>query len=172
MIVPIKLCNGQTEPPMRAHEGDAGYDLTSLESFELKPLERKLAKTGVKLAIPINHYGRIAPRSGLALKYGIDVMAGVIDSSYRGEVGVVLINLSDKSVFFEKGEKIAQLIIENCSPVEWLKTDDLESTARNDDGYGSSGRKHIPTLADVRCIDNISSLGSPALEDEQSNNIQ
>ena len=161
MIIPINLINGDDSAlPMRAHEGDAGYDLSCLIDFELKPLERKLVKTGVKLAIPPNFYGRIAPRSGLAWKFGVDVLAGGIDSSYRGEVGVVLINLSSEDVFFEKGDKVAQLIIESCNSVEWLKTEDLESTARNDGGYGSSDNKP-PSLSDPRQIDLSNSLGSP-----------
>ena len=165
MIIPIKLCNGQTKLPLRAHEGDAGYDLSCFEGFELKPLERKLVKTGIKLAIPKNFYGRVAPRSGLAVKFGIDVMAGVVDSSYRGEIGVVLVNLTSEPVFFEKAEKIAQLIIESCQSVDWLKTDDLEATERNSDGYGSSDRKPVPSLSDVRQTDISNKLGSPSPED-------
>jgi len=168
MIIPVNLHDGQSKLPLRAHEGDAGYDLSCLEGFELKPQQRKLIKTGIKIAIPQNFYGRIAPRSGLALKFGIDVMAGVIDSNYRGEIGVVLINLSSEDVFFEKGEKIAQLIIENCQKVDWLKTEDLEETERNSKGYGSSDSKKLPQLSDCRQIDTIERLGSPSTEDKLS----
>ena len=84
--------------PARANKTDAGYDLWSVESYTLKPLERKLFKTGISVEIPEGHYGRIAPRSGLAYKHGLDVLAGVIDSSYRGEIGVILINLSNEEV--------------------------------------------------------------------------
>jgi len=166
MIIPIHLCEENAKLPQRAHEGDAGYDLCCLENVEIEPLERKLIKTGVKVAIPINHYGRIAPRSGLALKYGIDVMAGVIDSSYRGEIGVVLINLSDDTVVFDKSEKVAQLIIEGCLPVEWLETKDLDSTKRQGSGYGSSDRENRPSVSNPRKIDLSNCLGSPPPEDD------
>ena len=166
MIIPIKLCGKQTEPPLRAHEGDAGYDLTSLENFDLNPLERRLVKTGVRVAIPINHYGRVAPRSGLALEFGVDVLGGVIDSSYRGEIGVILVNLSNDIVSFDEGEKIAQLIIEKCQPVEWLKTDDLSSSERGDSGYGSSD-SGASSLSNSREVDLSNSLGTPrASEDD------
>ena len=164
MIIPVNLIDKDNSVlPRRAFEGDAGYDLSCLSAFELKPLERKLIKTGVKMAIPPNFYGRIAPRSGLAWKFGVDVLAGVIDSTYRGEIGVVLINLSSEDVIFEKGDKIAQLIIESCHSVEWLKTDDLEASERSSNGYGSTDSK-APSLSDPRPIDLSNRLGSPELE--------
>ena len=92
----------------------AGADLTSLETVTINVGRRHLFKTGLSLAIPSGYYGRVAPRSGLALKKGIDVMAGVIDADYRGELGVILINLGEEPVQINAGDKIAQLIIENC----------------------------------------------------------
>ena len=166
MIIPIHLCENNAKLPQRAHEGDAGYDLYCLEEVTIEPFKRMLIKTGVKVAIPINHYGRIAPRSGLALKYGIDVMAGVIDSSYRGEIGIVLVNLSDDAVVFDEGERVAQLIIEGCQPVEWLKTKDLDSTKRQTSGYGSSDEKSPPSLSNPREINVSNCLGSPPPKDD------
>jgi dUTP pyrophosphatase len=85
-------------------------------------------------------YGRIAPRSGLAYKYGIDVLAGVIDSDYRWDIGVLLINLWDTDVQIEKWERIAQFILEKCFDVEWKELDDLDESERADGWFGSTGR--------------------------------
>jgi dUTP pyrophosphatase len=153
--------------PQQAKAGDAGYDLFALESVLIRPFERKLVKTGIAAQIPKGYYGRIAPRSGLAWKSGIDVLGGVIDSGYRGDIGVILINhevseflstlistsLSDKafkSLFglpgefrINKGDKIAQLIIENCHCVEWQETSRLEESTRAEGGFGSSGSRAV-----------------------------
>lgn len=92
------------------------------------------------MSIPNGYYGRIAPRSGLAYKNGIDVMAGVIDSDYRADIGVILFN-SDKTDFFVKsGERIAQIIIEKCHPIEWEEVDALEESVRSSGGFGSTGK--------------------------------
>ncbi len=85
------------------------------------------------------YYGRIAPRSGLAAKYGIDVLAGVCDASYRGEVGVVLINHGNAAFPIKPGDRIAQLIIEACAPVTWRVVDQLSDTSRSNGGFGSTG---------------------------------
>jgi dUTP pyrophosphatase len=125
--------------PTNAHKGDAGYDLYSLEEYELKLLERKLFKTGISLAIPEGFYGRIAPRSGLAVKKGIDVLAGVVDSIYRGEICVVLINLGNENVKINKGERIAQIIFEQYHEAEIKVVEELSETLRNEKGFGSTG---------------------------------
>ena len=143
--------------PQRNTPTDAGFDLFSIETCVIKPLERKLVNTGIKIEIPDGYYGRIAPRSGLAFKKGIDVMAGVIDSGYRGEVKVLLINLCQPSnprgeissyeSFFgpldkfsvSQGERIAQLIIEKCYDADWEETESLNESKRNEGGFGSSG---------------------------------
>ena len=92
------------------------------------------------MAIPMDCYGRIAPRSGLAYKNGIDVLAGVIDSDYRGDIGVILYNTDNNLDFTVKvGDKIAQIIIEKCYSVNWVKSDNLESTKRGEGGYGHTG---------------------------------
>jgi dUTP pyrophosphatase len=98
--------------------------------------------TGIQIAIPEGYYGRIAPRSGLAVKHGIDVLAGVVDSGYRGEVGVVLQNLGLMDFEYREGDRIAQLIIEKCHDVEWEEVEseeDLVSSERGEGGFGSTG---------------------------------
>ena len=106
--------------PERKSELAAGYDLCSDEELTLPPGQRKTIATNISIEVPPGHYGRIAPRSGLAVKQGINVMAGVIDADYRGKVGVVLINHSYEHFYVKVGDRIAQLILEKCSmfPVE------------------------------------------------------
>jgi len=127
-------------PLRRAHPSDAGADLTASEAVVVPPLSRALVPTGLSLEIPEGYYGRIAPRSGLAHKYGIDVMAGVIDSTYRGEIKVVLYN-SDREEFFRvnQGDKIAQIIIEKHYNFEFVETEELTPTPRGEGGFGSTG---------------------------------
>jgi dUTP pyrophosphatase len=116
----------------------AGADLTSLETTTINVGRRHLFKTGLSLAIPTGYYGRVAPRSGLALKKGIDVMAGVIDADYRGELGVILINLGEEPVQINAGDKIAQLIIETCHRCKFVEVADLNNTDRGVGGFGST----------------------------------
>jgi len=101
---------------------------------------RKLVKTNISISIPEGYYGRIAPRSGLAYKNGIDVLAGVIDSDYRGDIGVILFN-SDHNLDFpvNVGDRIAQIIIEKCHSVNWETVENLEASVRSEKGFGSSG---------------------------------
>jgi dUTP pyrophosphatase len=101
--------------------------------------KRKVVKTGISIAIPPGYYGRVAPRSGLAVKKGIDVLAGVIDGGYRGEIGVVLQNLSNEDYPFKKGDRVAQLILEQCNTIDWVELDELKDSARSDGGFGSTG---------------------------------
>tara|TARA_Y100000034_G_scaffold44524_1_gene54635 strand:+ start:1794 stop:2219 length:426 start_codon:yes stop_codon:yes gene_type:complete len=137
--VQIKKLHDDSHIPSRNSAGDAGYDLYAIGHDVIKAGERQLVSTGISISIPRGYYGRVAPRSGLALRDGIDVLAGVIDAGYRGEVGVILMNLGDKNFAFRKGDRIAQLIIEKCHEVEWQEVDELNGTARGDGGFGSSG---------------------------------
>ncbi len=139
MKIKYKKLNEDAITPSQATDGDAGNDLFSTEAVELQPMERKAVKTGISVAIPVGFYGRVAPRSGLAVKKGLDVLAGVIDSGYRGEIGVVLINLSSDVVELKKFSKIAQLIIEKCHSVEWEESENLSSSERENGGFGSTG---------------------------------
>jgi len=130
--------------PTRGSSKAAGYDLYSTESYVLKSGERRLFKTGLNMAIPQGMYGRIAPRSGLAFKKGIDVLAGVIDEDYRGDIGVILINLGQEDFNVTAGDRIAQIIFEFYNEVEFTeasKENDLGNTERGSGGYGSTDKK-------------------------------
>jgi dUTP pyrophosphatase len=127
--------------PCRADNGSVGYDLYSYESVTLPSGKRIIIDTGISFTVPDGTYGRIAPRSGLALKNGIDVMAGVIDPSYTGPVKVILFNTDSSDFKIEKGDKIAQLILEKVSTPEIKIVDKLEKTTRGTSGFGSTGNK-------------------------------
>jgi deoxyuridine 5'-triphosphate nucleotidohydrolase len=136
----IKLLSDLAKTPTQGTQFSAGYDLYAAEEIVVPRLGRKLIKTNVSMAIPMNHYGRIAPRSGLAYKNGIDVLAGVIDSDYRGDIGVILYNTDNNLDFSVKtGDKIAQIIIESCSTINFVKTENLPATKRGEGGYGHTG---------------------------------
>jgi len=144
----IKLLSNKAVVPSKGSVGAAGYDLYTTESYELKPGERKAFKTDISLAIPEGFCGRIAPRSGLAVKHGIDVLAGVIDSDYRGEILVALINLGDKPIQLpiikdDKETAIAQIIFVACGSIigGFVEVDDLTATQRGSGGFGSSDTK-------------------------------
>lgn len=156
MKIKYSLLKTEGKEPFRANDSDAGYDLFSTEYVTLEPFQRSLISTGINIEIPKGFYGRVAPRSGLACKKGIDVMAGVIDSGYRGEVKVLLINLnfegynlkpnvleamfgSANRIEIRPGDRIAQLIIEQCHTVEWKLMNTLEDSQRGEGGFGSSG---------------------------------
>ena len=140
ITIQIKKLSELAKIPTRGSIFAAGYDLYSTEDYTLNPLERYLFKTGISIAIPQGNYGRIAPRSGLAYKDGIDVMGGVIDQDYRGNVGVILINFGSSEKKITNGEKIAQLIIEPYVSVIFQETDNLPETNRGSGGFGSSGQ--------------------------------
>jgi len=135
----IKKSEESAKTPTRANDSDAGYDLYSTQEGIIPAGGRRIVKTGISVAIPPGFYGRVAPRSGLAVKRGIDVLAGVIDSGYRGEIGVVLQNLSDHHFEFSQGERIAQLILEQCNTIGWVEVEELEDSVRSDGGFGSTG---------------------------------
>ena len=125
--------------PKRATEDAAGYDLASAEETVVPAKGKTVVKTGISIAIPEGCYGRIAPRSGLAVKNFIDVGAGVIDADYRGEVGVVLFNHSDEDFKVKQGDRIAQLILEKICTPQVKETVELPSTVRGSQGFGSTG---------------------------------
>lgn len=139
----IRLLSPTATVPARAEPGSVGYDL-SLDiggsgSVVLLPGQRRVASTGIAAAIPSGCYGRVAPRSGLAAKLGIDVLAGVIDPSYRGEILVCLLNTGDDPVPLQHGARIAQLILERCETPEVEIVEALDATSRGAGGFGSSG---------------------------------
>lgn len=134
----VKKLNELAVLPSKGSPQSAGYDLATIEEYTLAPMERKLFKTGLSLAIPQGMYGRIAPRSGLAFKDGIDVLAGVIDEDYRGEIGVVLINLGKTEKKFNVGDKVAQIIFEIYNNVDPQFVAELNQTVRGSGGFGST----------------------------------
>lgn len=125
--------------PARGSAAAAGLDLYSIEVVSLLPRERKLVRTGLAVAIPEGHYGRVAPRSGLATKNGIDVLAGVIDADYRGEIQCLLHNTGDETVELPAQSKVCQLIIEKIITPAPVWTEELPDTVRGDAGFGSTG---------------------------------
>lgn len=146
----IKKLSENAVIPTRNNPTDAGLDLYSVDECSLRPGERRLFKTNIAMEIPAGYYGRIADRSGNAYKKGLHVLAGVIDETYRGDVGVVLVNLGTQSVPFFVGDKIAQIIIEKYYTPEIQEVTDLSETDRGEKGYGSSDK---PT--DQEVIDKI-----------------
>jgi len=120
----------------------AGMDVKCTEQIVLKPGERVLAKTGLYVEIPAGFEIQVRPRSGLALKHGVTVLntPGTIDSDYRGEIGVILINHSSTVVEFAKGERIAQLVLARVERIQWELTDSLSGTKRGQHGFGSTGK--------------------------------
>ena len=126
--------------PTQGTKFAAGYDLYAAEDAVVVCGSRKLIKTNISMEITPGYYGRIAPRSGLAYKSGIDVLAGVIDSDYRGDIGVILYN-TDKNFDFEikKGDRIAQIIFEACYSATLNTVENLDNTLRQSGGYGSTG---------------------------------
>ena len=125
--------------PTRAHPHDAGLDLYALADVTLKPGDGSLVKTGIAVAVPEGHVGLIADRSSLA-KRGLKTAGGVIDAGYRGELGILLWNISGQVQQLKKGERLAQLLIVPVATPAVRETDNLGSTARGDGGFGSTGR--------------------------------
>ncbi|CAG9327221.1 unnamed protein product [Blepharisma stoltei] len=137
--LPVKRLHERAMLPTRGSSEAAGLDLYASEPLIIPSKGRGLAKTGIAIAVPRGHYGRVAPRSGLAVNFGIDVGAGVIDSDYRGEVGVVLFNFGDQDFAVNPGMRIAQLIIEKIEVPDVVEVADLNETVRGDGGFGSTG---------------------------------
>ena len=144
--VRIKKLNEKAIIPVWNNKS-AGCDLSSTEDIILLPRERHLFKTGLSIEIPPGLYGRIAPRSGLAFNFGIDTLAGVIDEDYRGEIGVILINLGKEPKNIIAGEKIAQLIFENYTRINFTEADILTNTERGAGRYGSTDKKIVTPTA-------------------------
>ena len=139
-MIKVKLLSESASVPTKAHSSDAGWDLyASNTSQPVYPHKRRLISTDISIAIPDGYCGLIWPRSGLSVKSGIDVLAGVIDSGYRGEIKVCLLNTSDQVVHVHPGDRIAQLIIQKVEDIEFLEVDNLDDTDLGDGGFGSSG---------------------------------
>ena len=139
--VPIKKLDESLDLPAYAHIGDAGLDVCAAESAVLAPFERKTVACGFSLAIPQGYAGFVLPRSGLAAKYGISIVnaPGLIDSNYRGEIKVILVNLDPKNPFnVSRGDRIAQIVIMETPSVSLTEVDNLSDTDRGANGFGSS----------------------------------
>jgi dUTP pyrophosphatase len=139
MTLLVKRLNEHATLPARGSPLAAGYDLSSSEDVGIPKGTRGLVGTGIAFTVPHETYGRIAPRSGLAVKKGIQVGAGVIDRDYTGEVKVVLFNHGDEDFVIKKGDRIAQLIIEKIEMPEVKLVDELLVTERGEGGFGSTG---------------------------------
>ena len=140
--IPLTTLAEGVNVPAYAYPGDAGMDLRAIEHVELKPFERALVATGLAIAIPEGYAGFVQPRSGLAIKQGVTVLntPGLIDSHYRGELKIALINLDPNNTFkVEPGDRIAQLVIQKVENVAWNVVDTLDATERGEGGFGSSG---------------------------------
>ncbi|KAG9188115.1 dUTP pyrophosphatase [Alternaria panax] len=135
----VQLLSPNAKAPTKGSAFAAGHDLYSAEDTVIPARARALVKTDIKISVPDGTYGRVAPRSGLAYKHGIDTMAGVIDADYRGPVGVILANLSETDFPVKIGDRIAQLIVERIVMPDVVVVDQLEDTVRGAGGFGSTG---------------------------------
>jgi dUTP pyrophosphatase len=143
--IDVQRVSGRGEPlplPAYATDGSAGLDLRADEPVHLAPGERRLVPTGIALALPQGYEGQVRPRSGLALRHGVTCLnsPGTIDADYRGEVGVVLVNLGAREVALSRGERIAQLVVAEVARAELQETAQLPETARGAGGFGHTGR--------------------------------
>jgi dUTP pyrophosphatase len=142
----VKIIN-RSRHPLPAYEtaGAAGMDLRASlsESLTLRPLERALVPTGLYIELPLGYEAQVRPRSGLAAKKGVTVLnsPGTVDADYRGEIKVILVNLSSETFVVEDGERIAQLVVAKHERVEWLQAEELEETRRGAGGFGSTGKQ-------------------------------
>jgi len=141
MVIEIKKLTATAIIPKYVHTNDAGMDFYAGESMVIKAGERVLVPTGIAMAIPSGYVGLIWDKSGMAAKFGLKTMAGVIDAGYRGEIKIVIHNLSNRDYQVEKGTKIAQMLIQKVEQKEIVEVTELDSTARGEGGFGSTGLK-------------------------------
>lgn len=141
--VKILKIDKELPTPKYAHYGDAGMDVYSAEDYILKPGERKIFSTGLKVEIPEGYELQVRPRSGLAAKYGITVLnaPGTVDFQYRGILGVILINHGKESFEVKKGDRIAQIVFNKFETAEFIEVEELSETTRGEGGFGSTGIK-------------------------------
>ena len=140
--VPVKILDEGLPRPSYAKPGDAGLDLRSTEDIVIEPGQRALIGTGIALAIPQSYAGFVQPRSGLAIKQGMTLVntPGLIDSGYRGEIRIIALNTDkEHAIAIKRGDRIAQLVIQEVPAVELVEVEELSSSERADTGFGSSG---------------------------------
>lgn len=140
-MIKIKKLSATAIIPKYIREGDAAMDLYADETKILAPNTRTIVKTGIAMAIPQGHVGLIWDRSGMAIKQGIKSMGGVIDANYRGEIGVILHNLSQETLTIEPGMRIAQMIIQEVHQKQLIEVKELDETVRGENAFGSTGLK-------------------------------
>lgn len=143
--IKVKVINQSSNPlPQYATEGSAGMDIMAdiKEAMALSPLQRKLVPTGLFIELPLGYEAQVRPRSGLAIKYGITCLnsPGTIDSDYRGEIKVILVNLSNEEHIIQPGDRIAQMIIHTVEMIQWEPVKEVASTTRNEGGFGHTGK--------------------------------
>jgi dUTP pyrophosphatase len=149
--IQIKLLDEGLPMPRYQHEGDAGLDLPSRVDFVLEPGERAMIPTGIAVAIPQGYAGFVLPRSGLAARHGIALVnsPGLVDSGYRGEMAIIMINTDKHQPFqIKRGDRIAQLVIQKVVEATTIKVSELDSTSRGEGGFGSTGRSDKPEQID------------------------
>lgn len=139
MTIPIKKLSATATIPRYIHPHDAGMDLYSCETLTIGSGERKLIPTGIAMAIPSGYVGLIWDKSGIATNHGLKTMAGVIDSGYRGEIKILVHNLSSESYTVQAGEKIAQMLIQPVEQKKIIEVEELDETSRGAGGFGSTG---------------------------------
>ena len=140
MNINIKLLSSNSKIPTKSRGDDAGYDLYATDEYIIKPMERALVKTGISLEIPSGYYGHISDRSGMALKKGAHCLGKIVDPSFRGEIGVIILNTDMyEPIKIQSGDRIAQMVFKKYENVSFVKSSDLEKTERDEKGYGSSG---------------------------------
>lgn len=140
MQLKVKRFSDKAILPTYAYEDDAGFDLFTIERVEIKPNERVQVPTGIGMEIPKGYVGLVWDKSGLSHKFGLKTLGGVIDSGYRGEVKVGVVNLSDEVYILEEGNKIAQMIIQKKETCDIIEVNELEDSHRGEGGFGSSGK--------------------------------
>ncbi|MFC1705023.1 dUTP diphosphatase [Nanoarchaeota archaeon] len=141
MKLKIQKVVDDVKVPSYAHPGDAGMDLYAAEECVLKPGERKLINTGIKIGLPVGYEAQVRPKSGLALKHGISIVntPGTVDAGYRGLVGVIAINHGTEEFKVEKNQKIAQMVINKIEAADIEEVPELDDTTRGEGGFGSTG---------------------------------
>ena len=139
-MIKVKLLSETARVPTRSNVTDAGWDLYASKTDAVMRSCRKLVSTGIAIEIPEGCVGLIWPRSGLSVRNGIAVLAGVIDSGYRGEVKVCLLNTSESTFMIEPGDRIAQILIQKVEDVDFIEVENLDEADRGDSGFGSTGR--------------------------------
>ncbi len=140
MQLKIKKLIEDATIPKYATKDDAGMDLFAIENVELEPMQRAQVGTGIAMEIPEGHVGLIWDKSGLSHKFGIKTLGGVVDSGYRGEIKIGVINLGKEKYIFEKGHKVAQMIIQKKETPEIAEATELNNSERGEGGFGSTGK--------------------------------